>query len=331
MKRLQKRELLFKVEDAIRASGFNVLYLSSEHPASYRIYDGSYSRAVKVYIWNISHGGKNRPDDEYRIQVTGVHKFEPSANACNIVLGWWDRIGVFGGWDIRQHAAPLGASPSLQISEGALRNALHFGFAPYVKENDETAIAFRPDFMGTYIRYLETLHDSGKVPAEAEILRKLSKNPKTINEKYIDKFVAEERKRALISTMRNLRALDFRERVLSAYGHRCAMCGVQLRLIEGAHILPVSDPKSTDQTANGVALCALHHRAYDNGFVTFDAAFSIHINEKSASLLKKSNYGFGLKEFRNALKPTIHVPAIKSDRPATKFVNSANALRGWSL
>jgi putative restriction endonuclease len=85
---------------------------------------------------------------------------------------------------------------------------------------------------------------------------------------------------------RALRALDFRERVLDAYRNRCAMCGIQLRLLEGAHILPVAEPASTDETANGVALCALHHRAYDRSLVTFDPEYHVHVNEERVEELR---------------------------------------------
>src|ERR1700761_5831237 len=109
MARLQKSELLAQAEEAIRISRLNVLYLNpGRHPALYRIYEGRSSLLVQVYIWNITHGGKNRSADEYRIQATGVSQFNPKANARNLVLGWWDDIGVFAGWDIRQHRGPLG-------------------------------------------------------------------------------------------------------------------------------------------------------------------------------------------------------------------------------
>jgi putative restriction endonuclease len=332
MVRLQKSELLAKAEEAIRISGFNVLYLNpGKYPALYRIYEDRSSLLVQIYIWNITHGGRNRSADEYRIQATGVSQFNPKADARNLVLGWWDDVGVFAGWDIRQHRGPLGTSPSLQISETALREAVHGGFAPYVKDNNETAIAFRPEFMGTYIWFLQALHDSGSVPAEAAILKRLSENPGRIKEQDIDEEVAEERKRALVSTWRTLRALDFRDRVLTAYSHRCAMCGIQLRLVDGAHILPVSEPTSSDQTANGIALCALHHRAYDCGLITFDPTHKIHVNDLTVGRLRADDEIFGLKEFRKALRSVICAPPNTRDRPAARFVKKANVLRGWKL
>jgi putative restriction endonuclease len=143
--------------------------------------------------------------------------------------------------------------------------------------------------------------------------------------------LALNRTAVILSTKRALRALDFSRRVLSAYEHKCAFCGLQLRLVDGAHILPASHPHSTDQTANGIALCALHHRAYDRGLLTFDSKFTVHINEPMVKTLADSDRTNGLKEFKRALRPLIAAPADKKDRPALQFVVKANELRGWKL
>jgi putative restriction endonuclease len=332
MARLPKLQLLERFEDAIRLSGWSLLYLSKRvHPARYQIYREDSSYRVKVYIWNITHGGATRAPDEYRIQITGIDKFEPESSARNLILGWWDDVSVFAAWDVRQHSGALGSSSSMQVSEGALRQALLTGFAPYVNQKGETAIAIRPDFMGTYVQFLEHMHDSGTMPAEANLLSKLSEDPDAVPDKDIEEEVSEQRKFSVFSTKRALRALDFTRRVQSAYDHRCAMCGVQLRLIDSAHIVPAAHPESTDQTANGVALCALHHRAYDNSLVTFDDNFKVHVNEGMVTALIADDRADGLKAFRKALRPIIITPADRKNRPASKFVYKANQLRGWKL
>ncbi len=59
----------------------------------------------------------------------------------------------------------------------------------------------------------------------------------------------------------------FRERVLRAYQERCALC--QLRheeLLDAANILPDGDPDSEPVVPNGIALCKLHHAAFDGYF-----------------------------------------------------------------
>jgi putative restriction endonuclease len=333
MATLQKPELLRKFEEAVRISGWGLLYHSAAgtHPAHYSISRDDERLRVKVYIWNISKGGRVSLPNEYRIQITGVAKFEPELNTRTLVLGWWDSVGVFAGWDVRQHLAPLGASPSMQIHESALQKALISGFAPYIKNNGETAIALRPDFMGTYIQHLEALHDSGKVPAEFEVLSHISAEPEKVDEAEVDAKVAPPRKKALISTWKNLRASDFSRRVLTAYDHRCAMCDVQLRLLQGAHILPVGEIGSTDDTANGIALCALHHLAYDHSLVTFDKGFKTHVNAGMISSLKAEHMAGGLNKFRGAIRPIISAPPSKGDRPNPTFVDKANSLRGWTV
>lgn len=80
MPRISKRELLRRFELAIQEEGAHLIYLSrpGEHPARYAIVhsDGRTSR-VLVYIWNMTHGGgAARPPHEYRIQITGVPRFE---------------------------------------------------------------------------------------------------------------------------------------------------------------------------------------------------------------------------------------------------------------
>ena len=109
------------------------------------------------------------------------------------------------------------------------------------------------------------------------------------------------------------------------------MCGIQLRLLDGAHILPAAHPDSTDGTDNGVALCALHHRAFDRAFITFDQEFRIHVNENMTNELQAANLGDGLEAFKDALRPELALPPDKRDRPARRFIEKANELRGWPL
>ena len=272
MARLRKPNLLATVEAALQESGWNFLHLNpkSEHPARYRVFRDATSHTVRVYIWNLSHGGGvARPAHEYRVQITGiagpsgVAQFSPEIGGKTLILGWWDAVGVFAAFDYTFHAGTLGSSPSIQIGETALQAAHASRFTPHNRHNGELAIAFRPDFLGTYIDNLESLHACGVSPSEIQTLVDIGVDPAKVADAAIQHQVAQERQFAVVTTKRALRDLDFRDRVLTAYGHHCAMCGVQLRLLDAAHIIPVAHPGSTDETCNGVTLCALHHRAYD--------------------------------------------------------------------
>lgn len=334
MPRIPKRDLLRRFELAIQDSGARLIYRSppGQHPASYTVVhrDGRTSR-VMLYIWNMTHGGgAARPAHEYRIQITGVPRFENLPGEKTLILGWSEDFEVFAGFDYRRHSGVLGASPSMQISQDALRSAQMHGFAPSEKGNGETAIAFLADFAAAYVEHLHALHDTGAVPSEAAILERISKEPEAVNESDIDAAVAPARRVEIVETRRAARDVQFRRKVLTAYGHRCAMCGVQLRLLDAAHVLPVDQPGSTDETSNGVALCALHHRAYDRALVAFDPAYAIRINPKQVEELTALSRAGGLRQFQAALKPSLLLPPDPRDHPGRSFIVAANRARGWT-
>ena len=72
---------------------------------------------------------------------------------------------------------------------------------------------------------------------------------------------------------RKKRDREFRGRILKAYDHSCAICGYDVRLgehlvgLEAAHIM-WHQAGGPDIETNGLALCALHHKALDMGAVT---------------------------------------------------------------
>jgi putative restriction endonuclease len=139
-----KSQLLWRVERALESGGGNLLYLSTRHahPARYVVtYPSEERQRLLVYIWNLTHGGgKKRPADEYRIQITGTTALRSESGAKTVVLGWSESFEAFAGFDHRFHAGALGASPSMQISEVALNAVQTLGFAPYKKGNGEIAM-----------------------------------------------------------------------------------------------------------------------------------------------------------------------------------------------
>ena len=331
MARPSKADLLLIVEDAIRECGRHFLSLSpvGAHPARYQVIGGDASKLIRVYIWNLTHGGRHRPADEWRIQATGIQRFEPEPGGATLILGWREDLGLFAGFDSARHQRDLGTSPSIQLREAALLAADRDGLAVHNKGNGELAVAFRPHLLAAYIDHMELLHATGNVPEEAELLDRVAQDPTAIGQDEIEQSVAEPRQFAIVSTQRALRESDFRRRVLTAYSRRCAMCGLALRLLDGAHILPAAHADSSDETANGVALCALHHRAFDRALVTFDNAYRIHVNHRKEQDLIAAHEAQGLDEFKQALRPALALPPDRRDRPRRRFVDAANTLRGW--
>ena len=82
--------------------------------------------------------------------------------------------------------------------------------------------------------------------------------------------IAEGRREYVTSVARRrLHQRAFRERVLRAYRHQCAICRLRhVELLDAAHIIPDTEPEGTPVVRNGIALCRLHHAAFDRFFLT---------------------------------------------------------------
>lgn len=87
------------------------------------------------------------------------------------------------------------------------------------------------------------------------------------------------------------RSRAFVGKVISAYDSRCAFCGLGAKLADGrsevqaAHI--VSRGKmGVDDVRNGLALCRVHHWAFDEGEIRVDADLTIRVNPKVAATLE---------------------------------------------
>ena len=71
----------------------------------------------------------------------------------------------------------------------------------------------------------------------------------------------------------------FRRDVLRAYRHRCTVCALrEPQLIEAAHIVEDRADLGIAAVVNGLALCAIHHLAYDRNLMGIDPRRSPHLS-----------------------------------------------------
>lgn len=79
----------------------------------------------------------------------------------------------------------------------------------------------------------------------------------------------EGRRRYITGTVRRrLHQRAFRERVIEAYRSHCAFCRFRHEeLLDAAHIIPDWEPEGEPSVPNGLALCKLHHAAFDRHFI----------------------------------------------------------------
>ena len=91
---------------------------------------------------------------------------------------------------------------------------------------------------------------------------------------------------------------EFRERVVRAYQHHCAVCRLRRdELLEAAHILPDADPLGVPAVPNGLALCTLHHAAFDAHLIGIRPDYVVEVrkdvlDEKDGPMLIHGLQGF---------------------------------------
>lgn len=96
---------------------------------------------------------------------------------------------------------------------------------------------------------------------------------------------------------RRIHQAAFRERVIDAYREQCALCCLKHdELLDAAHILPDADPDGDPVVPNGIALCKLHHAAFDRFFLSVRPDYTIEIrrdvlNETDGPMLRHGLQG----------------------------------------
>ena len=312
---LSKADLLGHIVDVIYNCGYKVTTLAPKGFFPFRLQIDSKSNTYKVhvYIWQLSKKIHNR--NEFEIQVTGTDHFILTPGEKTLLLGWWKEANIFVGFDVRKHLGKLHPSYLLKIQETILRKAYLNEFHLHCEENGETIVAFTPEIFAYYVNNLESLHNFSRPALDLAAIEKI------VQVAQINHVVFTKQDRSdseleddFMSLSSFLSDVSFKKRVLNVYGYRCAFCG-SLNSVEAVHIIPVNHENSTDETRNGLALCGLHHKAYDQALVTVAEDYSVVLNRYQAEELKKLKLEGGLAKFAKDLRPIILLPPAISDRP----------------
>jgi putative restriction endonuclease len=87
-----------------------------------------------------------------------------------------------------------------------------------------------------------------------------------------------ERKYAVRETRVRLHQARFRGKILIAYESRCAICRPrETRLLDAAHIVGDLEDKGDPHITNGLSLCSIHHRAFDQDLVGVASDYTVHV------------------------------------------------------
>lgn len=105
----------------------------------------------------------------------------------------------------------------------------------------------------------------------------------------------------------------FRQRVIHAYDGSCAMCHLRHKsLLDAAHIIPDREERGIPAISNGLALCKIHHAAYDENIVGIRPNLVIEVRSDILEEVDGPMLRHGLQEM-NGL--SLRIPRRRIDRP----------------
>lgn len=116
----------------------------------------------------------------------------------------------------------------------------------------------------------------------------------------------------------------FRERVLRAYQQACAMCRLKhVALLDAAHILGDTDPRSTPSTSNGIALCKIHHAAFDQHILGVRPDLVVEVRADILAEVDGPMLRYGLQAMDGQ---ALNVPTTQTDRPDEALIEERYAV-----
>jgi putative restriction endonuclease len=73
----------------------------------------------------------------------------------------------------------------------------------------------------------------------------------------------------------------FRGRVVPAYAGQCTICRLKEQpLLDAAHIIGDPEVGGEPAVSNGLSLCSIHHRAFDQHLVGVSPDYNVHVSRR---------------------------------------------------
>jgi putative restriction endonuclease len=104
----------------------------------------------------------------------------------------------------------------------------------------------------------------------------------------------------------------FRGRVLVAYSSKCTICRLKEgRLLDAAHIVGDLEERGDPHVENGLSLCSIHHRAFDQNLVGVAPDYRVHVSQR----LLEDEDGPMLDLLKTAHQQKIELPSRRAWQP----------------
>lgn len=128
--------------------------------------------------------------------------------------------------------------------------------------------------------------------------------------------LVDEARRAYVTRLvrQRLHQASFRARVVRAYRESCAVCSLRHReLLDAAHILPDTHERGQPRVSNGLAMCKLHHAAYDQRIVGIRPDLVVEIRRDVLDEIDGPMLLHGLQGFQGGRLGVL--PRRRADQP----------------
>ena len=330
MARLNKTDLFHVLFDAFLQNTDSVYFAGGNNPYRFSFKD----KFVNAFIVNVHFAGAGRStSDEYRIQCPGhlpatLRNLRRQGDRV-FVLGFSADLQAFSAWDPDRFLDrnPEAQRFSVYTRLSVMQEANAKGFSTYTDTNGQKIIMFRPNLLGLYVENATVLHQAN----DEQLRQTFGIESATSLDQPLLPPIEGERQRTRETRNAYPRNPRFRRDVLRAYSHKCAICGIQLDLVDAAHIVPHSHPEGYDTISNGLALCVLHHRSFDTGLLYVREDYSIQVNLAKVNYLERIDRADGLEQYRQQLRDYLHLPRYNNWLPARNNFIRGNELRGVGL
>ena len=121
----------------------------------------------------------------------------------------------------------------------------------------------------------------GEVESKNEFVLSFARNDVGVD---LSQLTAPEKVYAARLTRQRLHQPIFREQVLHAYQSKCAVCRLRhAELLDAAHIIGDSEQGGDPVVPNGMALCKIHHAAFDRNFLGVTPTYEVRINSNCST------------------------------------------------
>ena len=130
-----------------------------------------------------------------------------------------------------------------------------------------------------------------------------------------------EARRAYITQERLVRVhqAEFRQKVMVAYRSSCAICRLRHgELLDAAHILPDGHPRGEPIVPNGLALCKIHHAAFDRNILGIRPDLQVEVRSDILEEVDGPMLRYGLQACD---KQQLLVPRRPGDKPRPEFLD----------